>query len=453
MTIFAVPERRPGWTITTIGVLFASAYVSSLVLLPKPDGRILIGDALHHYVQLRSIVFDGDLHFRNDYVRMYGLQQPNSETSWIFTDLTATGHVRNYMPVGPALLWAPAFLLVTLGVWLSNLASLSYPLDGFGRLFQATSGLSGIAAATVGVWLTYRTCTELFSVRHSMWACVVLWLASSAVYYSVISPTYSHAGSLLATSAFWYGFVRTRARPSLSRYALLGALAGGAALMRWQDASLMAVVAADLLSRLRGQLPVRRVLVWGAISGGMAAIVFTPQMVVWQTLYGGPLVLPQGSGFMRWSEPALMAVLFSIRRGLLTWTPVVGIALIGIVPLFRRDRFTATSVLLFFVISWYVNAAVLDWWAGEAFGARRFVSCFTVFSLGLAALLDRWAPALKTLTWTSAVVVGHTLLLLVQYQAYMKGLRHVVPYPGGAYELWFARFRVPFDLLAWWLNR
>jgi hypothetical protein len=453
MTLTAIPERRPGMTIACIGVLFAAAYALSLVILPKPDGRVLIGDALHHYVQLRSAVFDRDLHFRNEYVRMYGLEQPSSETSWIFTDLTVTGHVRNFMPVGPALLWAPAFLLVTLVAWVANLAGVPYPLDGYGRMFQAAAGLSGVAAAAAGVWLACRTCQELFSARHSVWACVVVWLSSSALYYSVISPTYSHAGSLLATSGFWYAFVRTRFSPNVSRYALLGALVGAAALMRWQDATLLAAIATDLVWRLHDKVPIRRVFVWSVAAMGMAALVFTPQMVVWQALYGRPLALPQGSAFMRWSEPALLEVMFSTWRGLLTWTPVVAVALVGIPLLFKRDRLPGTAVLVFFAISWYVNAAVADWWAGEAFGARRFVSCFAIFALGLAALLDRWSPAVKTLAVTSAVMVGHTFLLLVQYQAYMKGLHEVVPYPRGAYELWLARFKAPFDLLAWWLNR
>jgi hypothetical protein len=122
-------------------------------------------------------------------------------------------------------------------------------------------------------------------------------------------------------------------------------------------------------------------------------------------------------------------------------------------PLAKRDRLVGAAALLFFALSWYVNAVVADWWAGEAFGARRFVSCFPVFALGLTALIEAWSPALKTLVTTAAVVVAHTFLLLVQYQAFMKGLRDIVPYPIGGYGLWLARFRVPFDLMAWWWNR
>ena len=445
-----LPERRPAAVIFAIGLLFTAAYLSSLVLLPKADGRILLGDALHHYVQLRSLVFDGDLHFQNDYIRLYGLEGPDPETRWIYVDFTPTGHVRNVMPVGPALLWAPAFLAAALLVLLGNAAGWAYPLDGYGRLFQATPGLTGTLAAACGVWLTYRACTHLFSARAAIWASLTMWLASSAVYYSVISPAYSHAASLLANAAFWYAFVKLRDEATYLKYAVLGALAGAAALMRWQDAVLLLAIGVELLWRVRGT---------GAVAGRAAtaalaaACVFAPQMAVWQVLYGQPLAIPQGAGFMRWSDPALASVLFSTWRGLLTWTPIVAAGVAGLPWLLRRDRVTATAAMLVLCVAWYVNAAVADWWAGEAFGARRFVGVLPLFTMGLAALLDRWRPAVRTVAVVSAAAIVHTFLLLVQYQAFMKGLRDVVPYPRGASELWLARFRVPFDLLAWWWNR
>jgi hypothetical protein len=450
MSVLAVPERHPGRCIAAIAVFFAVAYASSLVLLPKPDGRILIGDALHHYVQLRSMVFDRDLHFRNEYIRMYGLRGQEPGTQWVY-EPTPTGHVRNLMPVGPALLWAPAFLCVSLAVWVGNLAGIAYPLDGYARLFQATAGVSGIAAAALGVWLSFLACAELFGRRASIWASLVLWLSSSAVYYSVISPTYSHAASLLTMSLFWYVFVKGRERVTIGRYAALGLCAGLAALMRWQDAIVLAVPAADLAWRVRTrQLTPGRAARAGAACLAAAAFAFVPQMVVWQTLYGQPLAIPQGEGFMRWTRPALAQVLLSDNHGLLTWTPIVAAALAGFLPLAQRDGRVAACGAVFFLLSWYVNAAAADWWAGEAFGARRFVSCVPVFALGLAALVERWFPSVRTLALASAAVVGHTFLLLVQYQAFMKGLRDVAPYPAGVYDLWVARFVVPFELIAWW---
>jgi hypothetical protein len=446
-----LPERHPGRTLTSIGFVFALAFGASLVYLPKPGGRIVLGDALHHYVQLRSFVFDRDLQFQNEYIRLYGLRGNEPEVEWVYQP-TATGHVRNLMPVGPAVVWAPAFLCVTAGVWVASLLGATYPFDGYGRLFQATAGFSGIAAATAGSWLAYLAAARLFEKRAAIWACLTVWLSSSALYYSLVSPAYSHAASMLAVSAFWTSWILTLDRQHAVRYGTIGLLAGFAALVRWQDAVLLIVPAADALWRLQTDgVGAATVRIGASVAGAFLA--FLPQMAVWTVLYGTPLAIPQGEGFMKWGQPALVAVLFSDNHGLISWTPIVALALVGLVPLARRNPLVGLSAALFFGISWYVNAAVSDWWAGEAFGARRFVSCFPVFVLGLAALLDRARIGTAAAASIAAAFTVHTLLLLVQYQAFMHGLRHVVPYPRGVAGLWLARFRAPFDLLAWWIGR
>jgi hypothetical protein len=446
-----VLESRPGAVIAVVATLFATAYAASLIFLPKPDGRIVIGDALHHYVQLRSAVFDGDLHFRNEYVRMYRLRGGEPGTEWVYQD-TPTGHVRNLMPVGPAMLWAPAFLAVAAATWAGHLFGWDYPLDGYGRLFQATAGLTGVVAAAIGVWLAWLTARELFGRRAAAWSTIVLWLASSAVYYSVISPTYSHAASLSATSLFWYIFVRKRRSCTIGRYASLGALGGIAALMRWQDAIILSAAAIDLLWRKGSELNARQIATRGVAGLAAAIAAFSPQMFAWQIIYGTPLSIPQGEDFMRWGSPALRAVLFSYWHGLFLWTPIVAFAVAGLLFLWRRDRLVCTATVTFLLLSWYVNAAAADWWAGEAFGSRRFVSCFAVFTLGLAALIERWSPSLRAMMLAATAVVAHTFLLLVQYQAFMHGLRDVAPYPGNPFNLWVARFLVPIDLVRRWLS-
>ncbi len=145
-------------------------------------------------------------------------------------------------------------------------------------------------------------------------------------------------------------------------------------------------------------------------------------------------------------------VLFSDWHGLLTWTPIVAVALVGWCRL-RGSTARSRRDDPFPGLSWYVNAAVADWWAGEAFGSRRFVSCFPGVrsrSGGVDRLVGSVAPEAAVV---SAVIVVHTGLLFVQYQAFMHGLRDIAPYPRGAYNLWLARFVVPVDLLREWLGR
>ena len=45
-------------------------------------------------------------------------------------------------------------------------------------------------------------------------------------------------------------------------------------------------------------------------------------------------------------------------------------------------------MLFTFAIHTYLNAAVLDWWGGHAFGQRRLLSCLPLFALGLAHIAD-----------------------------------------------------------------
>ena len=170
-------------------------------------------------------------------------------------------------------------------------------------------------------------------------------------------------------------------------------------------------------------------------------------MMVWTVLYGSPLLVPQGSGFMRWTDPQLAAVLFSSFRGLFTWTPVLLVATLGLGSLGRERRHLAIVLVAIVALSWYVNASVADWWAGEAFGARRFVSCFPIFVVGCGAIMERWRDRPMTLVAGVVLVVLLNGLLLFQYQLFLKGWRDIAPYPDNAWSLWIERFLVPMRFL------
>ena len=409
---------RPGRIIAAIGLLFALTYGASLVVLAKPTGRVVMGDAVHYYVYLRSAVFDGDLDFENEYVRIYQLRGGEFGTEWVY-EPTATGHTRNLMSIGPALAWAPLYLVLTAATWLLHAIGLGAAGDGYGRLFEGSAGVSGALAATIGAYLAYRAAAQLHGARAAIWATLIMWLGSSAIYYSLISPTYSHAISMLAVGIYLLTWLTTRDRQTIGRYALVGFLGGLASLVRWQDAVLLIIPAIDAAwhmtlaqpsplsgargcrcpsPRLQGRQRATRVgagegsgfsraLMNLAACGLAATLAFLPQMMVWNTLYGSPFLVPQGEEFMKWTQPALVSVLFS-EHGLISWTPIVAVALAGLVMLWKREPMVAAALGAAMLVSWYTNAAVADWWAGEAYGARRFVSCFPIFTIGLSAAIQ-----------------------------------------------------------------
>jgi len=218
--------------------------------------------------------------------------------------------------------------------------------------------------------------------------------------------------------------------------------------MRWQDALLLVVPVIESLQSPR-TLWSQRVLLAGTACLAWV-VVFSPQMVVWHVLYGRAFAIPQGPSFLQWLAPHPFAVLFSENHGLFSWTPLIVLSVWGLAGFSLAHRRYLLPLAVFVLATWYVNAAVADWWAGEAFGARRFLSLFPLFVLGLAMWLgaDRLRfPRLVAVLALTAM----TGLLLFQYELFMKGFRDIASYPKGGVHFWTERFVVPFRLIGRWL--
>jgi len=78
---------------------------------------------------------------------------------------------------------------------------------------------------------------------------------------------------------------------------------------------------------------------------------------------------------------------------MLSWTPILIPAMLGLIVLYRRDRLFGGGLLLALLAYYYFIASYPDWDGISSFGNRFFVSLTPVFVIGLAAALDwlaRW---------------------------------------------------------------
>ena len=445
---------HPGKLIVGVALLMAVVHFAG-IFVRGVRPRMVRGDAVHYYVYARSAVFDGDLDFENDYKGLYRLDfersGPPPGFSWEF-QRTPTGLVRNYMAVGTPLAWAPLFLVATGALKLAVMAGSTYPVDGFGLAFQMVPDVTGLVAVALALWFTFLLCRDLYGPQPALIGVLGMLAGSSLLYYGLVSPSYSHAVSAMAASGFFLFWWRSRSNATLGRYAVLGLLAGVTALVRWQDGLLLTAVLPDALWHARqAGLPSRRAVPFVGVrllvASAAALVAFAPQMAAWQVLYGQLLTVPQGSGFMRWASPQVSAVLFSPLRGLFSWTPLAAVGVAGLVRLRQRDTRLLWVLGGFFVASTYVNASVADWWAGEAFGARRFLSCFPVFSVGLAALAALGGWRFRAVATITAALAASNLLLLFHYEVFMLGHTSLASYPDNWYSLWVERFTLPLRLL------
>ena len=163
-----------------------------------------------------------------------------------------------------------------------------------------------------------------------------------------------------------------------------------------------------------------------------------PQLLYWHHLTGHFVVNAYGSNpKLELTHPHLLAVAFSVRKGLFFWTPLVALAVAGL-PFLRSCAPTvllATPVVL--AVNFWVVASWSQWWYGGSFGQRALVDSLPLIALGLAALFD-WARSTRAARAPVAVVVILSSGLALHAMAeYWLGN---IPYDGTTWSIYLHSF-------------
>jgi hypothetical protein len=136
------------------------------------------------------------------------------------------------------------------------------------------------------------------------------------------------------------------------------------------------------------------------------------------------------------ARPSFLDSLFSSRHGLLFWSPVLTIALAGLVLRAARGHRDGLGALIALAVLDLANASLRPWWSG-GFANARFLPALPLFALGLATMLDllqRTAQRrpLRLAALAGALLVLWNLLLMAQYRAELIPRDDTVAFPAVA---------------------
>jgi len=377
------------------------------LLAPVPR---LDADAVEYFSHLRSLYFDHDLDFANEFAHFGILTRGDKVRP------TVTGKRRTIFSVGPALLWMPLYAVGDLVAVFQNGRE-----EGYSPAHIRAVCLASLIYGLLGLLLLFRILEELFGDGVALWTTVLLLYATFLFWYMVHEAAMSHALSFFAASLALACWWPVRKELPAGRALVLGLVIGLGATVRWQNGVLLLLPAATLLLRLRAQpkTSVRTgVLVLLAFVFGAA-----PQLLAWKAIFGQYLLAdpPHGRDFLRLGHPYLLNTFFSSRHGLLFWTPVLWAGFLGLLALYRRDRFLTLALAAPVLVMTYVNACSGDWWAGGSVSNRRFDSVLPLLALGLGATLDHLVKAgrerpLRLITALGAGFVLWNQLFILQYR-------------------------------------
>jgi hypothetical protein len=419
--------------------------------LPAVTTRLYASDEIEYFAFLRSLWFDRDLSFDNEYRYFYnrGIARAHNFHETFLELTTDTGLRYNFGTIGSAILWAPFYAVADLGVRAAGALGRSTRRDGYSGPYIAAVTYGSAVYGFLALLLSIGIARRLTGQGHL--AAAIVWAGTPLAFYMYLAPGMSHATSAFAVALFVAVWLRARERWSARGCLALGACAALMTMVREQDAFFAIGPLFDFVRAGIRPAAGRPRMAWGDLlrsaAAGVAgfAIAFLPQAWAYIVLNGRMAPASPVSAKMRWDAPHAWAVLFSTEHGFLFWTPLALLCVLGLVALALRrapatpapaaspvapaDRqWVAACLLLMFASQVYIAGAVDTWTVSGAFGQRRFVGTTVLLIVGLAGLFHAAAAWRRTvLVGTLAVLaVWWNLGLMVQFGAGLMDRQRLV---------------------------
>jgi hypothetical protein len=382
------------------------------------------GDGVGYYAYARALLIEHRLDFEKDWKHgneSFAMAGLDADGNVLPDQYTPTGHIANPWSIGPALLWLPFLWITHMGVHLCDRLGAHVAADGFSAPYAMTMALATASYGFLGLWLSFSIARKYFEERWAFLATIGIWWASSLPVYMYFNPSWSHAHSAFAVALFLWYWNRTRGERTIPQWVLLGLLSGFIVDVYYPNGALLmiplleAIVGYwnDLRSPAYAGRTMARLFVRHVIYAGAVVVALLPTLISRRIIFGSFFHTgypPVGS--WAWKSPAFWNVLFSSDHGMLSWTPILILALIGLVLFRRADKPFASYAMIAFLAFYVIISVHPDWDGLSSFGNRFFVSLTPVFILGIAAFIDwlarswhvRRADILATCTIASLIV-------------------------------------------------
>ena len=386
--------------------------------LPAVTARIYASDEVQYFAFLRSLAFDGDLSFENEYQYFFdaGAGGAGFHETFLEERYTRAGRRINFGTVGPAVLWAPFYAAGHLAAGV-----LGAPRDGYSQPYVTAVAYGSAVYGWLAIFLSAAIAHRWLG--RGLAAAMAVLLGTPLLFYVYVAPPFSHACATFAVTLCLWTWLRVRDTWSLRGVVLLGLTVGLMATMRDQ-AGLFAIGPALDFARWAFRHRDWRRAAGLALAGTLATLAaFAPQLLASRAING--YVGPHESvgNKMSWASPHAFSVLVDPAHGWLAWTPLAVLALAGLAALAAGRartrhpdaRWLGACALLMVAAQVYINGAVESWTVAGSFGQRRFVELTPLLVVGLAAVFSSGRPPRRLLWALTAVCVWWNLGLLLQF--------------------------------------
>ncbi|MFL5762403.1 MAG: hypothetical protein ACJ77K_00590 [Bacteroidia bacterium] len=335
---------------------------------------IIEADGNGYYAYLPAMFIYHDLHF--DFYDSIDKKYSNPHLRYDYRMNADGGTVDKYY-VGTAVAMSPFFFIAH---------ACASDADGFSKIYPVMINVAAIFYLLLALIFLRKLLLRLGAADHIIsFILVAIVFGTNVFYYAVCEPAMSHIYSFAFITIFLYYLQEFFRSANTKTLLLLSFLLGMIVLIRPVNGLVVLII--PFIAG--GKEPLKKAWRWllqHPVSAGAGFVVLMLmigiQLVIYKIQTGHFFVYAYGNENFNWSDPHPLDFLFSYKKGLFVYTPLIFLSLYGTLLYFKKNTFQFYSIAFFSIVLLYVLSSWWNWWYGGSFSSRVSLEYY-----GLAAIM------------------------------------------------------------------
>lgn len=394
-----------------IVLLVGSSYNVWYSYLGKGEKGQFVSDVDQYYSYLPGLFIHNDLSFSypNDY--------------WLIKDKEGHGVAKGTM--GMAMMYSPSFFA---GHTIAKLSD-KYETNGYSKPYKKANHAGSVVYMLIAIYFLHKSLKFFFSKRIAYLTTLCIFFGTNYFFYVLAWGELPHSYLFFLYSLVIYLTILWHRDFKAYRLLLIALICGLATLIRPTE---IITLLFPLLYGIHNKESLRYKLqllgknwVYIILAALCFMIPIVPQLFYWKAITGNWVFYSYGNDeSFFFSQPKLLQVLFSYRKGLLIYTPMLAFAFAGFFFMRNKVKEHMLATTLIFVISLFLISSWWCWWFGGAFGMRALIQYYVFLAFPMAAFFSKIAHT-KYIKWGTIGFASFFIWLnVIQSLQYTRAIIH-----------------------------
>jgi hypothetical protein len=247
--------------------------------------------------------------------------------------------------------------------------------------------------------LIFRMTEKRFGVVVALLTTIIIFWGTNLIFYTLCEASSSHVYTFFLVTCLMWFTPKFYEKPGFKNSLILGVILALITIIR--QTNLVAVLYIFLYGITSLKELSQRIFFWlrkwyvALLIATTVFLVFIPQFIYWHMVTGKWFIYTYGynkyanEAFIYWNNPKIFQVLFGKVSGLFSYTPLMLMALAGMLWMLIQKTRESVATILLFLLTLYVIAS---WWCYSydcGFGHRGFVDIYALLAIPMAFFISK----------------------------------------------------------------